>query len=196
LAVWGCSVVGLAALWTLALPDWTLGAGGEMEILGRPLKTPLTQWVFYIFPPMRLFEFALGMYLASLGGRVGMKAELGAIALAAVSLAALPIFPPAFAATIFFIPASTALVYVFSRSEGPISRLLSNKGLVLLGNASFALYMIHYPLAAYLGSSVYVAALSVVMSVAVFLWFEKPAQKWLLNLQFAQQFRTTKEASC
>lgn len=81
----------------------------------------------------------------------------------------------------FFIPTSAALVYVFARSEGPIARLLSNRQLVLLGDASFMLYMIHWPLMHYLGTAWWVAVLAVALSVALFLWFEKPIQQKLLS---------------
>jgi peptidoglycan/LPS O-acetylase OafA/YrhL len=195
LAVWGAAILSAAAIWTPALPSWTLEAGGVVRLLGRTYQTPLTHWLFYICPLMRLFEFALGMYLASLGGRVGVKGEIAAVVVTGASIGSLPLLPPAFAAVIFFIPASAALVYVFSRSDGPVSRLLSKRTLVLLGDASFALYMIHYPLGAYLGRSPAVAMLAVVISIILFLWFEKPVQKWLLCLKFTGRVRTAAEPS-
>jgi peptidoglycan/LPS O-acetylase OafA/YrhL len=121
------------------------------------------------------------MYLASLMGRVGLKAEVAAISLAIASIIVMPLFPAAFRAAIVFIPASAALVYVFARSEGPVSRLLSNRSLVLLGEASFALYMIHVPLGHYLGFSVPVAVLAVGLSILIHRGFELPAQKRLLR---------------
>ena len=182
LAIWAAAILMLALSWAIAFPDWTLKEGGAVSLMGRTFETPLTHWLFYIFPPTRLLEFALGIYLAGIAGRVGFRAELAAITVAVVSVFALPLFPPAFAAALFFIPASVALIYVFSRSDGPVSRLLSNRTFVLLGDASFALYMIHYPLGRYLGHSIWVASLAVGLSVLIFLYFEKPMQRWLLSL--------------
>ena len=181
--LWGIGLVAAVALWTVELPLWTLSQGGAVFLLNRSFETPLTHWTFYIFPPTRLFEFGLGMYLSKLPGRVGTKAEVAAIVLAVGSIVALPLWAPAVGAALFFIPASAALVYVFSRSDGPIALLLSNKGLVLLGDASFALYMIHFPLGAYLGHSLGVASLGIGLSILVFLYIERPAQKWLLSVQ-------------
>lgn len=179
-------MLAFAALWVFAFPAWNLETGGAVSLLGRTIQTPLTHWAFYIFPPTRLFEFALGIYLAGLSGRVGIKSEAASRGLAVASIVALPLFAPAFAAAIFFIPASAALIYVFSRSDGPISKLLSVPGLVLLGDASFALYMIHYPLGMYLGHSLWVACLAIVLSVLISIYFEKPAQRWLLGSAFLE----------
>lgn len=189
LAVWGIALLLIALAWSIAFPDWTLTDGGSVSVMGRTFATPITHWVFYVFPPMRLFEFALGIYLSRFSGRFTVRAETAVLALAFASILALPLIPASFAAAIFFIPASAGLVYVFSRSDGPIARLLSNSALVLLGDASFALYMIHFPLERYLGNSVWVAALSIGLSILLFLYFEKPAQKFLLGLSFAPSRR-------
>lgn len=162
-----------------ALVPW--GAGLFVVAVLWPAGWP-NHWLFYVFPPARLFEFTLGMALAKLRGSPNGWHEAGALALAAVSLWALPMFKLSFAWAAAFIPASAALVYVFARSNGPIARLLSNRWLVLLGDASFMLYMIHWPLMMYFGKAWWVSALVVVMSVPLFLWFEKPAQQKLMDL--------------
>lgn len=173
-------LVTAALLWGLVFPSWTMTDGGAVSLLGRTFETPLTHFVFYVFPPTRLFEFVLGMYLAKLSGRAGAGLEAAALAVAVASVALLPFWPPAFQAAIFFIPASALLIYVFSRSEGPIARLLSNKPLVILGDASFALYMIHYPFGAYFGHSIWTALAAIATSVLLFFAFEKPVQRKIL----------------
>lgn len=170
LALWGAGLLALALLWPL---------GEAFTVRGLEIRP--THWFFYVFPPVRLFEFALGVALVGVRGKTNGVHEVGAIALAAASILALPLLKPSIGWAIFFIPASAALVYVFARGEGPISRLLSNRWLVLLGDASFMLYMIHWPLMHYLGTAWWVAALAVALSVALFLWFEKPAQRKLLG---------------
>ena len=142
------ALVAAALLWGVIFPSWTMTDGGAVSLLGRTFETPLTHFAFDVFPPTRLFEFVLGMYLAKLSGKAGAGLEAVALAVAVASVALLPLWPPAFQTAIFFIPASALLIHVFSRSDGPIARLLSNKPLVILGDASFALYMIHYPFGA------------------------------------------------
>jgi len=51
--------------------------------------------------------------------------------------------PGSFSGSFIFIPASALIVSVFARSDGPVGRSLSSEPLVLLGNASFMLYMTH-----------------------------------------------------
>lgn len=185
LAIWGGVILAFACIWTILFPNWSLREGGAIPLAGRTISTPVTHWVFYIFPPMRLFEFALGMYLATLTRRVGLGGEIAAITLAIVSILPLPLFPPALGASVFFILASAALVYVFAKSDGPVASFLSNPTLVLLGDASFALYLIHIPMRNLFGDLiplVLVAALAVAVSVIMFRYFEKPVQKWLLKV--------------
>lgn len=191
LLIWAAAILSIAATWTIAFPSWTMSEGGVVFLLGRSFETPLTEWVFTILPPMRLFEFALGMYIADLKSvALGLKAEVTAIALAIFSILALPLFPPAFTAAIFFIPASAALVFVFANSSGPVSRLLATKTLVLLGNASFALYMIHLPLGIYLGHSFLVVILCIGLSMVLFLYFERPLQGWLIGIRVRSPTRS------
>jgi peptidoglycan/LPS O-acetylase OafA/YrhL len=144
-----------------------------------------THFIFYIFPPMRLVEFTFGIALALRPLKAGgLKAEIGALILALAGIAlAYSQLPGSLTASIIFWPGAIAMVAVFSASEGPIAKLLSRRLFVLLGEASFALYMIHYPLRQYhFAGSIITAAVAVAGSVVLFLWFEKPAQRWMLNL--------------
>jgi peptidoglycan/LPS O-acetylase OafA/YrhL len=130
-----------------------------------------------------VFEFAVGIWLAKLTVRRSFRTvhECLAIGLAIASIVAMPLLPASFQSALFFIPASAALVLVFSRSTGMISRLLERRELVLLGDASFMLYMIHWPIALYLGHSMTTAALAIILSVVLHLVFERPVNRWLLR---------------
>jgi peptidoglycan/LPS O-acetylase OafA/YrhL len=140
-------------------------------------------FAFYIFPPVRLFEFALGILLARYAPprRIGLWGELGAIALAGLCVSAFYLHPGSFGWSLLYVPGAATMVYVFSRSSGPLTRLLSSSPLVLLGDASFMLYMIHVPLSAYVPLDPLVLTLAAVgLSVALHLGFERPAQRSLL----------------
>jgi len=171
----GSAVAGFAAAWSILLPRQTLDSSA-------------THFLFYIAPPLRLLEFALGVGLATTQrSAIGARHEVAALVIVALSFV-IPA-PPAFKAALVFIPAGVALVYVFSQSQGPLARALSSRALVLLGDASFALYMIHYPLRQYVlrwagwstGVAMLTALAAIALSVLMFRYFEKPMQRRLLR---------------
>ena len=140
-------------------------------------------FLFYVFPPTRLFEFCVGIGLALYARHrpIGLGGELGAIALAAACVSCFYLHPGSLGWSIVYIPGAAALVYVFSRSSGPVSRLLSLPALVVLGDASFMLYMIHVPLSAYLPvGGVALTIVAIGLSLILHLTFERPAQQRLL----------------
>jgi peptidoglycan/LPS O-acetylase OafA/YrhL len=70
---------------------------------------------------------------------------------------------------------------VFSQSSGPISRVLSSGSLVLLGDASFMLYMIHVPLSGYVPiNPLALTIIAIGLSITLHFTFERPAQHRLL----------------
>lgn len=88
-----------------------------------------------------------------------------------------------------------ATIYVFSRSHGAISRLMSAKLMVFLGEVSFAFYMIHqFVIRAVLTYSKYygdlspwliaacVGAISLALSILLYKMVELPAKSGLLKL--------------
>jgi peptidoglycan/LPS O-acetylase OafA/YrhL len=178
LIMWAAGLVILALAWTVAFPAMAFDT--HWEVAGFAIYP--ARFTFYIFPPVRLLEFAIGMWLARLPATTfQLRHEAGALGVAATSVIVLPLLPAAFGAALFFIPASALLVHTFAHSEGPIAKLLGNRRLVLLGDASFMLYMIHWPLGQYLGHSVWVGLIAIGLSVTVYKWFERPVQKWLLS---------------
>jgi peptidoglycan/LPS O-acetylase OafA/YrhL len=182
----------ILALWAALL---VAGAAAWFAVFGyvNPLAG-VTHYVWYINPAVRLFEFVLGMALAlhfMSGAKPAMSLaeECGAVLFAAGSLALLPWIPPPFSLSLAFIPGWVVVVYVFACGGGPLARVLSFPLLVLLGEASFMLYMIHQLVQMYLlpggsGTLVQRAALAVAVvaaSVALHICFEKPVQRALLK---------------
>ena len=87
-----------------------------------------------------------------------------------------------------------AMIYVFARSKGLISRFFGSRAMVFLGEISFAFYMIHYTLIHFvkeefwIGTNFsigYFAALTLMLSVGVSAWLyylvEVPAKETLLK---------------
>lgn len=185
-AVW----IGLAALW-LAL--------ASLAVAWRQIGLDPTyeHWFFYINPLVRLTEFVAGMVIGLGFGAAKRKTassgrEVAALATAALAIGAayhIPERAGSMTYALLFILPSLWVVATFARGAGAISRLLSAPFMVLLGEASFALYMTHQLFLRYLllvfGESLplklIALALATPMAVLAFLWFEKPAQKWVLK---------------
>ncbi len=115
-------------------------------------------WAVYICPPVRCVDFLLGMLLwrwcgvsvscatdvaeKNIAGRT--VAELSVLALGIAAVAAWYHLPEILGlASLWWIPWG-ALIAVFSRSGGLVSRLLCRKPLVWLGEISFPFFMVHY----------------------------------------------------
>jgi peptidoglycan/LPS O-acetylase OafA/YrhL len=143
-------------------------------------------------PLMRLPEFLFGVLLGwgfvrerADGAKKGSGAVLaftGAALLVAAGVAG-PLIPYPLMHNALLAPASGLLVYGLARGGGPLGWLLSRPLLVHLGGASYALYLLQYPLSegfkalrqwVDLQSPVLMLALSVLASVAVHRYVETP----------------------
>lgn len=154
---------------------------------------------FGFFPPMLLWKFAAGLALAQLW-RPRQIDILRATALEILSLALL-----AFAAfqtfqvgldvyEIGLIAATLLTIAVFACQSGAISRSLLWPPLVLLGEASYGLYLWHHMLmvwaARYLPAdpggkisrvvfAIAIIAPIILLSVLTYRWFESPLRRWI-----------------
>lgn len=161
-------------------------------------------WFFYINPVFRVCDFIIGMLLCrfflqtdfSPSKHTGTVMEAGALFFVALTV---------FISTnyignmnvrydLLFIPCMTFLVMAFSFNAGSVSKILSNKFLILLGEASFAFYMLHWMIVSKLSEIInpdvndmssltgyIIAALvvSVVSSIVVFSFYEKPINTFI-----------------
>jgi peptidoglycan/LPS O-acetylase OafA/YrhL len=168
------------------------------------------------FPLLHVGTFALGILLArwqqSQRLKHGSSPKSGAGIAAALSVALVCI-----AATIFWssvlplpnlnagllCPAFALIVWACSGSSSLPSRLLSAKWLVVLGEASFGLYLIHLPVLHLFealhwehSQPLYVVylALCIGLSVISFYVVETPTRKWILR-QFRTRPKETMEAA-
>lgn len=160
-------------------------------------------WMFYIFPVARLLEFIAGM----LAYRLWAESHLmvGApLSLVLLGTLVLTVFsdhiPEVFRYSLYYLPSATLLLLSALLSSGTLVSVLSSRLIVLLGNASFAFYLIHIPALMVLTkiqvlgwipsggalfSVVFVVIAIVVISltsVVVHLFFEEPVMKYLRSL--------------
>ncbi|WP_448321758.1 acyltransferase family protein [Streptomyces sp. CO7] len=147
--LWRWAIGVTAAIALVPLAARLLPGAPLMPPIGGPVGNPVSQWetwFIYAFPPVRMLEFVLGILMALivLNGRwvrlplwVPLVLAAGAYAGAlhapyGFSLVAVTIVPVA-----LVIPATAAL------DIGGQSSFLQNRVLVLLGEISFAFYMVH-----------------------------------------------------
>jgi peptidoglycan/LPS O-acetylase OafA/YrhL len=113
------------------------------------------QWqkaLYYNNPLGRLGEFVLGIALyrfyemrrAVWSFSYATRMELAAVLLFVLFFSLHSFIPKVFRFSIYYWPPMVFLLYVFARSAGALSKALSVPAFVLLGEASFAFYMIHY----------------------------------------------------
>ncbi|WP_052195485.1 acyltransferase family protein [Deinococcus radiopugnans] len=147
-------------------------------------------------PLFHLGEFVLGMSLGGLYVSGHRLRHGGLVALAAlivvVALLNIPSIPYLLLHNGLLAIPFGILIYGLAQAQGAVERVASNRTLLLLGEASYALYILHAPIFTYaklglarVGISneswlfliVYLAVL-ITASIAAFKWLENPARKY------------------
>ncbi|WP_213776706.1 acyltransferase [Caballeronia sp. dw_276] len=124
-----------------------------LSYLPSPLKNEFWPRELVNFvPALRIGEFIAGICLARifLGSAKAKSAafDLGALAALIVAIAVIVVANHLHAKMLLF-PAFMLLLYCLACAKGPLSALLGSKPMVLLGEASFAFYILHVPLFRY-----------------------------------------------
>jgi peptidoglycan/LPS O-acetylase OafA/YrhL len=159
------------------------------------------------FPLFHLNQFLLGLaggiwYLANSArlvvsqstNRIWLFIALGILLLILSLRAYLPAFPQSFSLdTGLLAPLFLLIILTLALDKSGLSNFLSHPGLVLLGNASYGIYILHIPIAwllnwllALLGikllpeAAFLIYVLTVIGScILIFKYIERPAQNWL-----------------
>jgi peptidoglycan/LPS O-acetylase OafA/YrhL len=197
-----------ARVWMTAL---VLYAGGQALVWG--MRPYLSVETVLILPPLHLSTFALGILLARwqmLQQERKDKAQVRVWQVSAVlglsaggllgSVLLIPLFAvPAPYNNGLLAPIFAGFVWALSVIPTPLSRWLCGRRLVALGNASYALYLIHMPILSVFLHFRWVThafypvylALCVGLSLLSFRYFETPARLWLLERFHARVVRNT-----
>ncbi len=125
-----------------------------LAVIAPIIPADMVNWTLYVFPPLRLIDFCLGIMLS----RVFLSRptnhslitatlmEMAAVALLVAVIAAYPYLPERYAtAAIFWAPCGL-LIFVFANTDsspGFISQILRWKPLLWLGAVSFEFYLVH-----------------------------------------------------
>lgn len=156
-------------------------------------------WLFYIFPGFRILEFLFGMVLYEIWNK-GYRVNKNFIPLSYVILFTSMYFaslvPEAFRFSLYYLPVSSFFLYAHLTNVSFFTKFYSSKILVLLGNASFAFYLIHQPLIAVFKKllssfdlsnfSFFIISLCFIsiLSVLVYEFYEKKAERLLKKLAY------------
>jgi peptidoglycan/LPS O-acetylase OafA/YrhL len=185
--------IAVATIFTAAHP--TLWSGGEPEFTVPGLV------VLKYFPLMHVAEFLIGvscglLYLRASAARTQKGADAGLLSVLVAAAVVLvlsipqqlpfPLLHSGLLAPLFGI-----LIFSLATGGGPLAQLLQTPQAVLLGKASYAIYLFHEPLATilykrqwsplratppYARFGVYLTIL-IAFSIAVLVWYEEPARR-------------------
>lgn len=158
-------------------------------------ENPWYVWLLHIFPVTRCFEFSAGVILGLLfiersdqGTRNksffhGM--EIGCVVLFAGLLFISKSLDEGMVRGVYFVPLWSLLIYTFAFQAGVLSKLLSNKLFVYLGEISFSFYMMHQLVIRYMdflhlgrtANFILCFSLSILFSALVYHLYEEPLRK-------------------
>lgn len=167
----------------------------DIKIFG---ENTFSHWLFYIFPGFRLLEFITGMIVFDLWkSNFFSSLRFSWLAMPALFIAMYygKLIPEPFRWSLYYLPFVTFLLVSHLTDNASTSKqFFSSRPLILLGEASFAFYLIHQPiigianrLFSVLGKSPFLLfsiLLIIISSISaiVFIYIEKPIERKLKNL--------------
>lgn len=203
-----------------AINAWAVAHYGPVAEMRRPLDDFAAQdsfvfWLSYFSPYLRMGEFILGSVVAQLYVQLriwkpaGLENAIGTglFLAAAASMFAITYleYGPDVGMNMFrkmymnfaLAPSAALLVFSAARYHNVFSRLLTSRPLLVLGDASYSIYLVHYTVlmiaTKLIGSTVrserfntLAVILSTVaillISILLYRCYEAPARKWLRQL--------------
>ncbi|WP_028549054.1 acyltransferase family protein [Paenibacillus sp. UNC451MF] len=154
-------------------------------------------WLLHIFPVARLFEFACGavlglIFVEKFSGVNQVKSKFTVLELLSVGLFIVLLVVSrgvdvGIVRGVYFVPIWCLLIFVYAFQGGLISKVLSNKTLVYLGEISFSFYMVHQLVIRYMDfltiPVIYKSSISFILSILlsslIFKFYEEPLRKKL-----------------
>lgn len=153
-------------------------------------------WLLHIFPISRLFEFSAGILLAlifvenskklkSINMTIFTVFEILILLFFVVALLFSVSLDVGIVRGVYFVPIWCLLIFTFAHHGGVLSKTLSNKFLVYLGEISFSFYMIHQLVIRYLSylqldkanNFIICLGFSLLLSALIYKYYEEPMRK-------------------
>lgn len=180
--------------------------------LAHVLPESKLHYAMYISAPLRLADFLVGILLLRLFTRfnavpdsVATRLQWASLAVLAAVAATWSMIPQAYRYDLYAVLPMAGIVLSFAYQNGTLAKAISRRPLIVLGEASFAFYMVHQTwircgealrgnmgISHSVGSDVAVAVvyflLSLTTSLVLWRYFETPAKRLTLHcLQAARQ---------
>ena len=193
--------------WTSRLRTRTLVLGAAAIYVGTMIAStigwngsPFVEALVYYHPLVRIGDFFMGIVAGQVYLRARASGERGSsprrtittALLLVVALAWSGALPKVLVQNSLFAPAFALVIYQLAWQRGRVAAFLSRPAMVSLGNASYAIYILHlllfgfaFALLGRVGVAVTVwSTLGVGMGViaiclALYRWYEEPARKWI-----------------
>jgi peptidoglycan/LPS O-acetylase OafA/YrhL len=194
------------------IDGWAIGHFGPLASFQENKDQSFFFWFQYFSPYLRIGEFVLGTIVAQiyvkLQTRVVNKQEnvagaLGLlVAVGSIFVISYFTFGPDAGSNLFrrmlsfaLGPPAALLIFCVARYQSPFSRILDSPTAVLLGEASYSIYLVHFgvlmSIAYFAGSYgiifgyptlAFVVTGIVLLSIVLSRYYELPARKWLRQL--------------
>lgn len=120
------------------------------QVVGNVADGNTAHFLVYVFPPSRITDFIIGILLHRFFARTRPPAaslatgfQFVSLTIFAVCVTLKALIPQYARYDLYYIPAFSLIIVSFAWQHGLISKSLSSKKFVFLGNASFSLYLIH-----------------------------------------------------
>jgi peptidoglycan/LPS O-acetylase OafA/YrhL len=197
---------------TVDINTWAVGRYGAIAGSYDHGPDSFVHWLLYFSPYLRMGEFMLGTFVAQLYvqlrdrpvSETEYRIGLGVLLVAVISafLITWVSYSPLFPGNIFrkmdtnfaLAPTVALLIFCAARYRSFASRMLTTRPAIVLGDASYSIYLVHYVVLmvvvklmgpsghgviADVATLVVVLGVILALSVAMFTYYEAPARKWL-----------------
>ena len=192
---------------------WAEGYYGSIAAMKEHFQDSFVRWALYFSPYARLGEFILGalvaqLYVALQSRKITARENsagtlLFYFAAASVVLVTFVEYSPSVELNILrkmnlnfaLAPSAALLIFCAARYLNAGSRLLNSCPAILLGNASYSIYLVHFGILVFLAGRlgahglaldlvkvVAVDAAILMISVLVYRYYEDPARRFLRRL--------------
>jgi peptidoglycan/LPS O-acetylase OafA/YrhL len=202
---------------------WAIARYGSIAALQGNFQNAFAFWLLYFSPFVRIGEFILGclaahLYLQLSTQKVTRRENLMGTAACLAAVASVPLityfsFSPDVAGNIFQklrwnfaqAPSAALLIFCAARYRNVLSRLLMSRPAIVLGDASYSIYLVHFAVLILVRAGALTAAgwtesgehgvgfdlaalvlaIAAVLLISILLYrcYEAPARRWLRRLR-------------